>query len=79
MSEHRLYKSSSALIPGDSFRISYAALIALQYIASVPLAKLCAFSVTPELLKELESIIYTYTAKNTDRRFKTLEILNMMI
>lgn len=62
----------------DVRRISEAALYAMQYIVSVPLGKLYTFRVTEEVLRELEGYIHLYTSKNTDRRFKTLDILQMM-
>lgn len=62
----------------DARRLSPAALYALQFIVSAPMGKLYTFSVTEEVLRELEQIIHTYTARNTDKRFKSLEILRVM-
>ncbi|EJX00786.1 hypothetical protein EVA_11107 [gut metagenome] len=33
---------------------------------------------TKEILKELEQLIHSYTSRNTDKRFKSLEILEIM-
>lgn len=63
----------------DSRRISMTTLYAMQYIATVPMGKLYTFSVTDEVLRELEYFVHNYTNKNTDRKFKTLDILNIMI
>jgi DNA repair protein RecO (recombination protein O) len=62
----------------DSRRISAAALYAMQYIVSVPMGKLYTFRVTEDVLAELEAYIHLYTARNTEHRFKTLDILNVM-
>lgn len=62
----------------DAVRISGAALYAMRYIVSAPMGKLYTFTVSKEVLSELQRIIYTYTEKNTDKRFKSLEILDVM-
>ena len=50
----------------------------MQYIVAAPLGKLYTFSVKEEVLRELEYFTHTYVDKNTDRHFKTLDILEMM-
>lgn len=50
----------------------------MRYIVSAPMGRLYTFSVTSEVLGELERIIHTYIEKNTDRKFKSLEILKIM-
>jgi DNA repair protein RecO (recombination protein O) len=62
----------------DGRRISEAAYYAMRYIVAVPMGKLYTFTVTEDVLRELEHHIYTYTRNNTDKRFKSLEILEMM-
>lgn len=62
----------------DARPVSCAAVYAMQYICLAPMGKLYTFGVSPEVLKELESHIQTYTAKNTDRKFKSLQILETM-
>ena len=79
VSEHGIFCGNCGFVPQDAFRVSYAALYALQYIASAPLAKLFAFEVTENVLSELESIVHTYTAANTDRKFRSLDVLKVMI
>lgn len=59
-------------------RISGTALYAMQYIVSCPMTRLYSFSVTEEILWELEHHIHPYVAVNTDRKFKSLEILQVM-
>ena len=69
------------LLPGhvnDAKRISAPALYAMQYIVTASLGKLYTFTVTEEVLHELERHIHTYIAANTEKRFKSLEILEIM-
>lgn len=62
----------------DARRISPAVLYAMRYIVSAPMGKLYTFVVKEEVLTELEHHIYTYTGRNTDRKFNSLEILDVM-
>lgn len=62
----------------DARRISWAALFAMEYIVTAPMGKLYTFTVTEEVLFEMERHIHTYVAQNTDKKFKSLEILKMM-
>ena len=62
----------------DAKRISAPALYAMQYIVTASLGKLYTFTVTEEVLHELERHIHTYIAANTEKRFKSLEILEIM-
>lgn len=59
-------------------RISGAALYAMRYIVSAPMGKLYTFTVSEEVLAELERIVHRYVDRNTDRKFKSLEILEIM-
>lgn len=63
----------------DARRISGAALYAMRYIITVPMGRLYTFTVKEDVLFELEHHIHTYTSRNTEKRFKSLEILDMMI
>lgn len=63
----------------DARRISGAALYAMRYIVTAPMGRLYTFTVKEEVLFELEHHIHTYTSGNTDKRFKSLEILEMMV
>ena len=62
----------------DARRISPSALYAMQFIVSMPMGKLFTFTLSEEVLREMERFIHTYTAKNTDKRFKSLQILEQM-
>lgn len=72
-----LCRCCASKIP-DAQQISCAALYAMQYICLAPMGKLYTFGVSREVLGELEHHISLYTARNTDRRFKSLQILEMM-
>ena len=78
MSQHGVLCGDCGTLPVDAFRISFAAVAVLQYIAGAPLQKLFGFTVKDDLLRELEAVIYEYTAKNTDRKFRSLSILEAM-
>ena len=56
-----------------------AALYTMQYIVSSPMTKLYSFTVTDEVLWELERHIQPYVAGNTDKKFKSLQILEVMM
>lgn len=62
----------------DARRISGACLYAMGYIVTAPMGKLYTFAVRDEVLQELSHHIHTYIGQNTDKRFKSLEILEMM-
>lgn len=72
-------RRASAREARSARRISPAALYTMQYIVTEPLSRLYHFTVTEEVLRELEQQIHPYVAGNTDKRFKSLEILEMMI
>mgnify|MGYP004443619207 FL=1 len=59
----------------EAVRITPSALYTLQYILQVPLEKLYSFTLTEEVLRETEGIVHSYIRRNTDRKFKSLQIL----
>lgn len=63
----------------DARPVSAAARYAMRYIVSAPMGKLYTFTVTEDVLRELEHHIHKYTSVNTDKHFKSLEILGMMV
>ena len=75
---HGILCGSCAKGQRGAVRISGAALYAMRYIVSAPMGKLYTFTVSEEVLAELERIIHRYVDRNTDRKFKSLEILEIM-
>lgn len=75
---HGILCSSCAMGKRDARRISASALYAMRYIITAPMSRLYTFLVDPDVLLELEQIIHLYTARNTDRKFKSLQILEVM-
>lgn len=59
----------------DLAEISSAAVYAMQVAASAPMKNLYGFKVSEEILRELERHIHTCMERNTDRKFKSLQIL----
>ncbi|MGI6007613.1 MAG: DNA repair protein RecO [Ruminococcus sp.] len=62
----------------DGKKISPTLLYTMQYIISAPLDRLYTFTVTGEVLAELAALMKAYVKNHTDKRFKSLEILEMM-
>ncbi len=50
---------------------------ALQYIITSPVAKLFSFNVTDKVLEQMKTIINGYVKKNVDKKFKSLDILQI--
>ncbi|MDO5135534.1 MAG: DNA repair protein RecO [Eubacteriales bacterium] len=62
----------------DRRSLSGAALYAMQYITSAPMGRLYTFTLKEEVLWELERHVHAYMDQNTDKRFKSLQILKLM-
>ena len=76
--EHGVLCAVCARSVRDAVRISGAALYAMSFIIHAPMGKLYTFTVKEEVLAQLECHIHRYTAFNTDKRFKSLDILDAM-
>ncbi|MGN6711149.1 DNA repair protein RecO [Anaerocolumna jejuensis] len=63
----------------DTVKISEAALYTMQYILSAPLTKLYTFTVSGEVLQELETCMDIHAREQIDRELKSLKILKMML
>ena len=62
----------------DAERISTSALYTLQFIISSRVEKLYSFTVTPEVLRELRSILDRYREAYVEHSFKSLELLKIL-
>lgn len=76
--EHGVLCRACAAGMRDAVRISGTALYAMRFIICESMGRLYSFSLKKEVLEELEYHIHRYIALNTDRKFKSLEILEMM-
>ena len=63
----------------DAFRILPGTLAALRHIVSAPMGKLYTFSVTEEILRELEKVAHPYLQAVLDKPVKSLDILKVML
>ena len=63
----------------DGIRINNSTLYTLQYIVSSPVEKLYTFVVSDEVLSQLKRVMKQYIEKYVDKRFKSLEILEMCL
>lgn len=54
-------------------------LYAMQYIIASPVEKLYTFALTDEVLEQLGDVVRAYLEQYVDKRFKSQEILEMMI
>ena len=63
----------------DAFRISSGTLTALRFIVGAPVGKLYTFSVTEDILRELEKVTHPYLQAILDKPIKSLDILKMML
>lgn len=61
----------------DKRRLSPAAIYAMQYIIGTPVEKLYTFTVTSEVLKELEDCMEEYLEIYVNHTFKSLEFLQI--
>lgn len=59
--------------------VSPATLYTLQYIVATPVEKLYTFTVSEEVLLQLQTVMKKYMATYVEKRFKSLEILEMCL
>ena len=63
----------------DGIVLSGSALYTLQYIVSSSIEKLYTFTVSEEVLKQLQKVMKQYIGMYVEKRFKSLEILEMCL
>jgi DNA repair protein RecO (recombination protein O) len=76
---HGMICSECQALATDGITLSGATIYALQYIVSSPIEKLYTFSVSDEVLNEIGTVIGQYTSMHIDKKFKSLEILEMCL
>lgn len=67
------------MLASDGISVSVATLYTLQYIVSMPIEKLYTFIVSDEVLSQLKEIMKQYMELYVEKRFKSLEILEMCL
>ena len=79
----RIFELRTMVINGEYApemeRLSESAHYTVQYICRTPLTKLYSFMVTPEILKELETMLNRHMDKVIDRPLRSRKILDDMI
>ncbi len=63
----------------DGISLGKSTLYTLQYIISSPIEKLYTFTVSDEVLEQLQRIMKQYIGIYVDKKFKSLEILEMCV
>ena len=63
----------------DGIQINSSTLYTMQYVVTSTIEKLYTFVVSDEVLKQLGKIMKQYTGMYVDKRFKSLEILEMCL
>ena len=76
---HGLVCEECKTIATDGICMNSSTLYALQYVVSSTIEKLYTFTVSDEVLKQLKRIMKQYMGMYVDKRFKSLEILEMCL
>lgn len=76
---HGLLCEECQALASDGIAISGSTLYTLQYIVSSTIEKLYTFTVSDEVLAQLRRILKQYISMYVDKKFKSLEILEMCL
>ncbi len=76
---HGMICSECQGIAPDGIPVCDSTLYAMQYIVSATIEKLYTFTVSEQVLQELRRIMKQYTDTHIDKKFKSLEILEMCL
>lgn len=76
---HGMICSECQALAPDGIAVSGATTYTLQYIVSSKIEKLYTFAVSDEVLSELRTVLKQYTSTHIDKKFKSLEILEMCL
>lgn len=63
----------------EARQISEAAAYTLQYIITAPVEKLYTFTVTPQVLEEVDGLVEDCVRCYVDKKFQSLKILERMV
>ncbi len=76
---HGLICLECKALASDGLPVGNSTLYTLQFIVSSPIEKLYTFAVSDEVLAELRAVLRQYTGTHMDKKFKSLEILEMCL
>ncbi len=76
---HGIICTQCSKIAPDAIRMSGATWYTLQYVVSSSIEKLYTFTVSEEVLEEFQRIMKQYIGMYVEKRFKSLEILEMCL
>ena len=76
---HGMICTECRALATDEISLSRAGIYTLQYIVSSSIEKLYTFTVSDEVLAELKKVVKQYTDSHIDKRFKSLEILEICL
>ncbi len=77
--EERRKREQQGLIPiGEYYNLSGSAWYALRYIASTPPEKIYSFTVTPEVLSELQAVLRSWRREYHRHTFRSLELIETL-
>ena len=77
--QHGIVCSQCESLAKDKIQIDSSTLYTLQFIISSPIEKLYTFTVSEEVLWKLQKIMKQYIGMYVEKKFKSLEILEMCI
>lgn len=66
-------------LPKDGIEISPATVYAMQFVLSSPIEKLYTFQVSEQVQKELAMVLNRHMDRYVDKKFKSLDILQVMV
>lgn len=76
---HGIICEECKMLATDGIELNEATLYTLQYIVSSPIEKLYQFTVSEEVLGKLRQVLKQYMSSQIDKKFKSLDILEMCL
>ena len=76
---HGIICEECKMLATDGIEIDQSTLYTLQYIVSSPIEKLYQFTVSEEVLGKLRQALKQYMSSQIDKKFKSLDILEMCL
>ena len=76
---HGIICEECKMLATDGIEMDQSTLYTLQYIVSSPIEKLYQFTVSEEVLGKLRQVLKQYMSSQIDKKFKSLDILEMCL